>query len=169
MADSIVGDIIEIEFTDDHTAGTPTWNLVGKTKDTVELSPNTEVAEIRHHERYSMDKSPVSESQEIAFSADVVTGTAQLEAMGLIDTNNYELKGSADSRELSASNPAVRVTVYATEADATAGNVKWRVATDDYIIIVDTGELGVEDFATREFVIHSRIRPIRLDAGGTLS
>ena len=88
--------------------------------------------------------------------------------MGLIDTNNYELNGNADSRELAAANPAVRVSVYATEADASSGNEKYRVATDDYIIIAPSAEIGVEDFATRELEIHSRIRPTRLDAGGTL-
>lgn len=168
MAESLVGDIIEIEHTDDHTAGTPVWNKVGKTKDTVEVSPNTEVAEIRHHESYAMDKAPVSESWEIGFSADIVTGTAQLETLGLIDTNNYELLGSVDSREGTNTADAITVTVYATEADASAGNVKYEIGTNDYIIAVDTGEIGVEDFSTREMVIHSRIRPIRLDAGGTL-
>jgi len=168
MAESLVGDIIEIEFTDDHTASTPTWNKVGKTKDTVELSPNTDIAEVRHHDAYAMDKSPVTESWEIGFSADVVTGTAQLETMGLIDTNNYELKGNADSRELSASNPAMRVSVYATQADADNDTEKYRVATDDYIIIADSAEIGVEDFSTRELEVHSRERPTRLDAGGTL-
>lgn len=168
MAESLVGDIINIEFTDDHTASTPVWNLVGKTKDAVELSPNTETAEARHHDNYAMDKSAVSEAWVIAFAADVVTGTAQLETMDLIDTSTYELKGNADSRELSAANPAMRVTVYATEADADADNVKYRVATDDYIIISTGSEIGVEDFATRELEIHSRVAPTRLDAGGSL-
>jgi len=168
MAESLVGDIIEIEFTDDHTASTPTWNLVGKTKDTVEVSPNTEVAESRRHGRYAMDKSPVSEAWIIAFSSDIVTGTAQLETMGLYDTTTDQIKGNADSRELSASNPALRVSVYATQNDATNDNPKWRAGTDDYIIIADSAEIGVEDFSTRELEVHSRERPTRLDAGGTL-
>jgi hypothetical protein len=168
MADSLVGDIIEIETTDDHTASTPTWTLVGKTKDTLTLSPNTEVAETRHHGAFAMDKAAVSEAWEMAFSADIVTGTAQLETLDLINTNTYELQGYADSRELSAANPAITVTAYASEADASNDNVKWEVGTSNYLVTVDSGEIGVEDFSTREMVIHSRIRPTRLDAGGSL-
>lgn len=170
MAESLVGDIIEIEHTDDHTATTPQWDLVGKTKDTVEVSPNTEVAEVRHHGQYAMDKAPVSESWEIGFSTDIVTGTAQLQTLGLINETTQELKGSADSREGGGTAEAIRITVYATEEDAAAGagSEKYQLATPDYIIAVDTGEIGVEDFSTREIVVHSRVRPIRLDAGGSL-
>ena len=168
MADSIVGDIIEIEHTDDHTASSPTWNLVGKTKDTVEMSPETEVADARHHGEFNRDKTATSEAWELSFSADIVTGTAQLETLGLIDTSSYELRGHVDSDETSNANDAVSITVYDNESDRDDGTVKWEAATDDYVIVVDSGEVATEDFSTREFVIHSRRRPIRLDAGGSL-
>lgn len=167
MADSLVGDIIDIEHTDDHTASTPTWNKVGKTTDTVEISPNNEVAERRHHEDKQMDKTAVSESWEITFSSDIVTGTAQLETLDLIDTTTYELKGSADSRETGNTADAITITAYDSEADKEAGTVKWELGTSDYVIVVDSGELAVEDYSTREMIIHSREPPIRLDAGGS--
>lgn len=167
--DSIVGDIIEIEHTDDHTASSPTYDLVGKTTDAVEMSPNTEVADERQHASFQRDKTATSEAWEIAFAADVVTGTAQLEALDLIDTSTYELKGHVDSRETSNANDAIQITVYDNEGDQASDTVKWQVATDDYVLVVGSGSVQVEDYSTRDFTIHSRIRPIRIDAGGTLS
>lgn len=168
MANSLVGDIIDIEFTDDHTASTPTWNLVGQTTDTVEIDSGIETADNRIHGQFSRVVNAVSELWDIGFSAHVVTGTAQLETMGLIDTSTYELKAYSDSRELSASNPAVRITAYATEADKSSGTVKWDLATDDYLITAGTASLNVEDYSTRDISLFSRIRPIRLDEGGSL-
>jgi hypothetical protein len=168
MADTLVGDIIDIEHTDDHTASTPTWNKVGKTTDTMEIAPNVETASRRHHEDFQMDKAAVSEAWEITFSADIVTGTAQLETVDLIDTSSYELQGYADSRESGNTADAITITGYASEADKASSTVKWELGTSDYLITVGTGELNVEDFSTREFVIHSRVEPVRLDAGGSL-
>lgn len=167
--DSIVGGIIEIEHTDDHTASSPTWDLIGKTTDAVEMSPNTETADERQHASMQRDVAATSEAWEISFTADVVTGTAQLEALGAIDTNSYELKGHVDSRETGNNADAIRITVYENEADAQSGTEKWQVATDDYLLLVGSGTVQVEDYSTRDFTIRSRIRPIRLDAGGTLS
>lgn len=168
MARSIVGDIIEIEHTDDYTVASPTWNVVGKTTDSVEVAPNVDVAEARRQGSNQKDKAATGEGWEIGFTADIVTGTAQLETLGAIDTTNYELKGSVDSRESSATAPALQVTIYDNEADKSSGTVKWQIATSDYLLIVGSGELTVEDFSTRDFTIHSRMRPIRKDAGGTL-
>jgi hypothetical protein len=164
----IVGDLIEIEHTDDHTASTPTWNIVGKTVDTVDLSPNTDIAEQRRTGEFALDKSAVSGAWEIGFGADIVTGTAQLETLDLIDLSTHELREYVDSRETGNTADAVRVTVYDNEADQASGTVKWQVGTSNYIIEVGDGELSVDDYSTREFVIHSRMRPIRLDAGGSL-
>ncbi|MDT3434687.1 hypothetical protein [Haloarcula sp. 1CSR25-25] len=168
MAETLVGDIIEIEHTDDHSASTPTWNKVGKTKDTVEIAPETEVADVRHHEDFQRDKTATSEAWEISFAADIVTGTAQLETIDLIDTSTYELKGYADSRETGNTADAITITVYDNEADQADNTVKHEVGTTDYVIIADSGEMAVEDYSTREFVIYSRERPVRLDAGGSL-
>jgi hypothetical protein len=165
---SIVGDLIEIEHTDDHTASSPTWNIVGKTTDTVELAPNTDVAEQRLTADRQMDKTATTEAWEIGFSADVVTGTAQLETLDVIDTSSYELQGYADSRETGNTADALQVTVYDNEADKASDTVKWQVATSNYLLQVGGGELAVEDYSTREFTIHSRMRPIRIDAGGSL-
>lgn len=168
MADTLIGDIIDIEHTDDHTASSPTWNKVGKTKDTVEISPNNEVAEVRHHEDKQMDKTATSESWEVSFSSDIVTGTAQLETVDLIDTTTYELKGSADSRETGNTADAITITAYDSEADKSNNTVKWELGITNYVIVVDSGELAVEDYSTRELVIHAREPPVRLDAGGSL-
>jgi hypothetical protein len=165
---SIVGDIIEIEHTVDHTATEPTYNLVGKTTDSVSLSPNTNTTEQRVTNELQLDKAATSEGWEVGFTADIVTGTAQLETLGAIDTTSYELKGHVDSRETDNIADAIQITVYETEADRDAGTPKWQVATSDYLLVVDSGELSVEDYSTRDFVIHSRMRPIRIDAGGTL-
>jgi hypothetical protein len=167
MANSLVGDIIEIEFTDDYDATDPTWNVVGKTTDTVEFSPGVETADSRIHSQFSRVVNAVSELWEISFSAHVVTGTAQLESLELIDTNNYELKGYADSRESDATNPAVKITAYANEADQSSGTVKWDLGTHDYLIVDGGAGLNVEDYSTRDITIYSRVRPIRLEAGGT--
>jgi len=168
MANSLVGDVIEIELTDDHTATDPTYNVVGKTTDTVEITPNAEVADSRIHGQFARVQNVVSESWELSFAAHVVTGTAQMEALGLIDTTNYELLGFADSREMSASAPALKITAYATEADQSSGTVKWDLATNDYIIVDEGAGIQVEDYSTRDLTVYSRIRPIRLEAGGSL-
>lgn len=165
---SIVGDIIEIEHTDDHTVASPTWNLVGKTTDTVEISPNVDVAEARRQGSKQKDKAATGEGWEIGFTGEIVTGTAQLETLGLIDTSSYELLGSVDSRETGNTGDAIQITVYDNEADKSADTPKWQSATSDYVLVAGSGELSVEDFSTRDFTIHSRMRPIRIDAGGTL-
>lgn len=164
----IVGDLIEIEHTDDHTATTPTWNIVGKTQDTVDLSPDVNIAEQRLTAEFATDKSATSETWTIGFSADIVTGTAQLETIGIVDTSTYELKGYVDSRETGNTADAIQVTVYDNEADKASDTVKWQIGTSNYIIEVGDGELSVDDYSTRSFTIHSRMRPIRLDAGGSL-
>lgn len=158
----LVGDILEMEVTDDVNATAPTWTVVAHTADAVELAPNTENAEIRQHESEQMDKAAVSEAWEISFSKKFLTGSAGLEALGLLGPNN-ELKGSADTREMSASAPALRVTAYASREAKSAGTVKWQVQTDNYMILRGSGEINVEEFALIEFVIHSRARPVRTD------
>lgn len=167
MATSLVGDIIEIEKTDDHTATDPTWDVVGKTTDTVEISSGTETAESRVHGQYAQLVNAISELWEISFSAHVVTGTAQLEALGLIDTTDYDLKGHVDSQETGDTAPAIKVTAYANEADQSSGTVKWDLATYDYLLITETANVQVEDYSTRDFTLFSRHRPLRLEAGAT--
>lgn len=168
MADSIVGDIIEIEHTDDHTVTSPTWNLVGKTTDQVEVSPNTSTTDQRVHGSKQRDKAATDEAWEIAFTADIVTGTAQLETLDAIDTSTYELKGSVDSDDTGNTADAIQISVYEDEAAKASNTVKWQVATSDYLLVVGSGQLNVEDFSTRDWTIHSRQRPIRIDAGGSL-
>lgn len=166
--DTIVGGIIVIEHTDDHTASTPTWDKVGKTTDTVEIEPNPETADRRHHGSRQLDKRNTSEAWEISFSASILTGSAQLETLDLIDTSTYEYQAYADSDETSNTADALRVTVYENKSDEQSDTPKWQVATDDYLLNVDSSEVDVEDFATREFVIHSRTRPVDIEAGGSL-
>ena len=168
MPDKIVGDIIEIEHTPDHTASSPTWTLVGATTDTVEVSPNTETTSGRDHSSKQQDKSAISEAWEIAFTRNIVTGVAQLQTLGLIDDSTYELKGSVDTRNSSNTADAIQITVYADEAAKSAGNAKYQIATSDYLLQAEAGELSVEDFSTQDFTVHSRERPKRLDAGGSL-
>lgn len=158
----LVGDILELEQTDDVNATAPTWNVVAHTADSVELSPNTENAEMRQHESEQMDKAAVSEAWELSFSKKFLTGSAGLSTLHLLGPNN-ELKGSADTRKMAANAPALRVTAYASREDRDAGNVKWQVQTDNYLLIRGSGELNVEEFALIEFVIHSRARPVRTD------
>lgn len=168
MGNTLIGDIIEIEHTDDHTASSPTWDLVGKTTDSVEISPNTETASQRPHSSRQQDKAAISEAWEIAFAANIVTGTAQLETLGAIDSNSYELQGSVDSNETENTGDALQVTIYEDEAAKSSDTIKYQLATTDYLLVIGSGEISVEDFSTRDFTIHSRERPIRLDAGGTL-
>lgn len=167
MADSLVGDIIEIEKTDDYTATDPTWNVVGKTTDTVEVNSGTETAESRVHGQYAQLVNAISELWEIGFLAHVVTGTAQLEALGVIDTTDYDLKGHVDSQEETGTNPAIKITAYASEADQASGTVKWDLATYDYLLVTGTASVQVEDYSTRDFTLYSRHRPLRLEAGAT--
>lgn len=166
--DSIVGDIIEIEHTDDHTVASPAWNLVGKTTDTVEVSPNTSVSDQRVHGSKQRDKRATDEAWEIGFVADIITGTAQLETLGVIDTTTQELKGSVDSDETGNTADAIQITVYANQADKASDTPKYQLATSDYLLVVGSGTLDVGDYSTRDFTIHSRQRPIRIDAGGSL-
>ena len=108
------------------------------------------------------------EAWEIAFTANIITGTAQLETLDVIDTSNYELKGYADSDETGNTADALQVSVYEDEAAKSSDTVKWQVATSDYVLVVGSGTIDVEDYSTRDFTIHSRVRPIRIDAGGSL-
>ena len=166
--DSIVGDIIVIEHTVDHTVASPTWNVVGKTTDSVEISPGTSTANQRLTEKVQEEVKAVSEAWEIGFSANIVTGTAQLETLGAIDTTSYELKGYVDSDETGNTADAIQITVYENEADQASDTPKWQVATSDYLLVVGSGTVSVEDYSTRDFTVHSRQPPVRIDAGGTL-
>jgi len=168
MADTLVGDIIDIEHTDDHTASTPAYNRVGKTFDTVEIAANVETAERRYHEDFQMDKAAVSEAWEITFSADIVANEAQLKTLDLIDSSSYEIQGYADTRESANTADAITITAYASEADKASNTVKWKLGTSDYLLTVGSGEVNIEDQSTRDFLIESRVPPIRLDLGGSL-
>ena len=167
MANELVGDIIDIEHTDDASATDPTWNLVGKTTDTVEIASNVEVADSRIHANFQREQAATSAAWEIGFSAHVVTGTAQLETLGLIDTNSYELQSYVDSRETGNTQDALKITVYDSAADKSSGTVKWDLGTSDYVLVQETANVQVEDYSTRDFTIYSRIKPIRLEAGGS--
>lgn len=160
---TIVGDLIDIEVCEDVSATDPTWNKVAKTKDTVELAPNTEIANVREHGQFAQDKDATSEAWEISFSSQVVTGPGQLQTLGLL-TDNFAEKGHnavpGDSGE------ALRITIYEDAAAKAAGEMKYQVGTDDYILAHDGGELSVEDYSTLSLVIHSRVRPIHLGLGG---
>lgn len=164
----LVGDLIEIEHTDDYTATTPTWNIVGHTTDTVEPSPNVETADIRQHGEFLMDVAAVSEAWETTFSKKIVTGNGALDILGLLGSNS-ELIGSHDTREGSSAAEALRVSIYATAADRAAGTVKYRLGLQDYVLARGDGEIATEDFSTVEMTIYSRMRPIRIDLGGSLS
>ena len=162
---TIVGDIIDIEHCEDLTATEPTWDLVAKTQDTVETSPNTEVADTRLHERFNLEKSATSEAWEISFSALIETGPGQLQVLGLL-TDNYEEAGHVDSRDTAE---ALRITIYADQAAKDAGEYKYRTGIEDYLLVHDGGEVPADDYSSISFVIHSRHRPIRLGLGGSFT
>lgn len=163
---TIAGGIIDIEHCEDVTATAPTWNLVAKTQDTVELSPNAENVDARVHEKFNLEKDVVSEAWEIAFSALLVTGPGQLQTLGLL-TDDFREKGHADAPETDTQ--AIQITVYDDQAAKDAGEVKYQVASTNYVLMHDGGEIAVDDYSTVSFVIHSRERPIRVDLGGTLT
>lgn len=163
----LVGDLIEIEHTDDYSATAPTWDIVGHTTDTVEPSPNVETAEIRQHGEFLMDVAAVSESWQITFSKKIVSGNGALDILGLLSSND-ELLGYYDVREGSASNEALRISVYANADDLDSGTAKYQLGLKDYLLIRGDGEMAVEDFSTIEFTTYARLRPVRLDLGGTL-
>lgn len=164
----LVGDLIEIEHTDDFSATAPTWNVVGHTTDTVEPSPNVETAEIRQHGEFLMDVGAVSESWQTTFSKKIVSGNGALDTLGLLDDTSYELIGYYDTREGSAANEALRISVYANASDLDSGTAKYQLGLKDYLLIRGDGEIAVEDFSTVEMTIYSRLRPIRIDLGGSL-
>lgn len=163
----IVGDIIEIEHTDDYSATAPVWTHIAHTVDTIEPSANTESAEIRQHAEFQMDVAAVSAAWETTFSKKIVTGTAALTELGLIGSNQ-ELLGHYDTRDGDATAEALRISVFATEADRDSGTIKYQLGFDDYLLLRGDGSIGVEEFSTVEMTLRSRTNPIRLDAGGTL-
>lgn len=164
----LVGDLIEIEHTDDYTATAPVWDIVGHTTDTVEPSPNVETASIRQHGEFLMDVGAVSEAWEITFSKKIVSGNGALDILGLLGTNS-ELLGYYDTREGSATAEALRISVYANADDLDSGTAKYQLGVEDYILQRGDGEIAVEDFSTLELTILARLRPIRIDLGGTLA
>lgn len=166
--DSVVGDIIEIEHTDDYEASTPTWTLVGKTTDTIEIAPNVEIADSRIHEQFVRDKAASSSAPEVTFSRHIVSPPGTMEALHLQDTTDYEMSFYSDTRQNDTNAEALRITVYDSEADRDADNVKKQWAFPAYILLVDSGEIAIEDFSTWEMVLHCLTEPIDLSAGGSL-
>ena len=166
--ESVAGDIIEIEHTDDTTATAPTFTLIGRTADTIELSPNAETADRRHHGSLQLDKAVTSEAWEITFSKDVTISVGGEEALGLYDATTGEMRGHYDTRTGTGANEAIQITVYENETQRSAGTVKYQLGIDEYIVVADSAELAVDDFSTSELVIHALTRPKRLDQDGTL-
>ena len=160
----IVGDIIIIETCEDVTADAPTWTVVGSTTDSIEMSPNTEIGDSREHGSFQLEKDATSEAWEIAFTANVLSGPAQLQALGML-TDNFEMRGHYDPGR--DGTEAIRITVYADQAAYDAGNYKAQIGTDNYVLAHDGNELNVDDYSTVSFVVHTRRRPIRLGLGGT--
>ncbi|WP_435075957.1 hypothetical protein [Halococcus sp. AFM35] len=161
----IVGDIIVIETTDDATATAPTWTAVGSTTDSIELSPNAEMGDAREHGEFVLQKDPVSEAWEIALSANMLSGPAQLQALGLL-TDDFHVRGAYDPGR--TSNEAFRITVYADQAAYDAGNFKAQIGASNYVAAHDGGEINVDDYSTISVVFHLRQRPVRIGLGGTL-
>lgn len=163
----LVGDIIEIEHTDDYSATAPSWTQIAHTVDTIEPSPNTETSEIRQHGEFQLDVAAVSAAWETTFSKKIVTGTAGLTALKLLGGNS-ELLAQYDTRDGSATAEALRITVFASEADRDTGTVKYQLGFTDYLLMRGDGSISPEEFSTVELTIRSRTSPIRLDDGGTL-
>lgn len=161
----IVGDIIVIETTEDHTATAPTWTVVGSTTDSIEMSPNTEISDSREHGSFLLEKDPVSEAWEISFAANMLTGPAQLQSLGLL-TDDYEERGQYDPGR--DSTEALRISVYEDQDAYDAGDLKAQIGTGNHIRVHDGGEINVDDYSGISFVLHLRERPIRLGLGGTL-
>ena len=161
----IVGDIIVIETTDDLTATAPTWTVVGSTSDSIELSPNSEIADSREHGEFTLQKDPVSEAWEISHAANMLSGPAQLQALGLL-TDDFHERGTYDPGR--NSNEAFRITVYADQAAYDAGNFKAQIGASNYVVAHDGGEINVDDYSTLSVVWHLRQRPVRIGLGGTL-
>ena len=161
----IVGDIIVIETTDDHTATAPTWTVVGSTTDSIEMSPNAEIADSREHGDFILQKDPASEAWEVSHAANMLTGPAQLQALGLLTSDNKE-RGTYDPGR--DGTEAFRITVYADQAAYDAGNFKARIGASNYVVAHDGGEINVDDYSTLSVVWHLRQRPVRLGLGGTL-
>ncbi|EMA42658.1 hypothetical protein [Halococcus saccharolyticus] len=161
----IVGDIIVIETTDDHTATAPTWTVVGSTTDSIEMSPNAEIADNREHGDFILQKDPVSEAWEISHAANMLTGPAQLQALGLLTEDNKE-RGTYDPGR--DGNEAFRISVYADQAAYDAGDYKAQIGASNYVVAHDGGEINVDDYSTISIVWHLRQRPVRLGLGGTL-
>lgn len=164
----LVGDLIEIEHTDDYTATAPVWDIVGHTTDTVEPSPNVETAEIRQHGEFLMDVAAVSEAWETTFSKKIVSGNGALDILGLMGSSNNTLQGYYDTREGNKTGEALRISVYANADDRDSGTTKYQLGLKDYLLSRGDGEIAVEDFSTVEMTVFSRARPIRIDLGGTL-
>jgi hypothetical protein len=166
--DSLAGDILEIEHTDDYTASTVSWTLIGRTADTIEESGNVEVADRRHHGSELLDKAATSEAPELSFSRDVTMTPGAMEALGLLDTSTYEQNYTHDSRTATATAEALQITAYENEAQRSNSTVKYQLGIDSYIINLDSKEFNVDDFSTMELIVHALTRPIRLDQGGSL-
>lgn len=164
----IVGGIIEIDHTDDYNASSPTWNLVAHTADEIELSANTETAEIRQHGNFAMDVSAVSEAWELTFSKKITTGAAGFEVLNLISPA-YEMKGSYDTREGATGAEAIRISHYNSDEERKAGNADYRLGIIDYAITLESSTLSPEEFALAETTTYIRERPVRMDLGGTLA
>lgn len=162
---TLVGDIIDIEVCSDLSETEPTWDLVAKTQDTIELSPNVEIASARPHEKMQQDKAGTSEAWETSFTQQIVSGPGQLQTLGLL-TEDFKQAGQYDSRDTTE---VIRITVYADEAAKSAGEFKAQIGFENYLLAGDGGEIAVDDFSTESFVIHSRHRPLRLGLGATFT
>lgn len=166
-ADKLVGPLVDLEVTDDHTATTVSWTKVAYLADSIELSPNAEIADQNDFEARVLDKSAVSEAWEQTFSKNVTVVEAGLQALGLLD-DNYRMQGSVDTRHMTATAPAIRFSAYQTEEDMANDSPGWQLGCEDYVIARGDTEINPDDYSLGEYTLHYRRQPVRLDLGGSL-
>lgn len=149
---SIAGGVIDIEYgTYDSTADAWNYTLVGQTQGEVTWEQDTTVAEGRAHDREIMDRSPATVAPSITFSERVETTGGALDTLGMRDTND----NVRPYLDLVSGEERIRVTVYESQSEKTAGNYQKQIIAEGGHIRQESGSLDPEEFASAEWMVAS--------------
>lgn len=123
--------------------GAEVETLIGFTKDDVEISYDTNSAELVLHNQEIKLTKPLSYGQEVSFGGVVTTEQQSLKDLGIADGAAPEVLRGFSKVNLQA----VRIKVYENNGDVT---VKHKVLFLDCVVMCDKITYAQEDFATWE-------------------
>lgn len=128
-------------------------SLVAKTRGSISMGPNTDVAESGNHNSIHQDKQAVSEGWEVSFEKQLISTLGGLETLGLYDSTNQRLLGHSGEAPLT---PPDSIEIVCKDM---SGTVDSKYLLRGALIILDDATIEDEDFSIVSLTSHLNYRP----------